>query len=114
MSADGRRRPRSIWLRYGFDTPASLGNNETGSQAALPIWMGYMGQVLKGVPETELAPPSGVIAVNINPSTGLRELDGRSHLLEYFYQESQPPVGDDGTFARDGQRAPEEVKNQIF
>lgn len=100
------------WI--GYDTPASLGPNETGSQAALPMWMGYMGKVLKGVPESELAPPSGVVAVNINPSTGLRELDGHSHLLEFFYQEAQPPVGEDGALARDGQRAPEEVKNQIF
>ena len=36
------------WI--GFDTPANLGPNETGSQAALPIWMGYAGKVLKGVP----------------------------------------------------------------
>ena len=27
------------WI--GFDTPANLGPNETGSQAALPIWMAY-------------------------------------------------------------------------
>ena len=100
------------WI--GFDTPANLGNNETGSLAALPIWMSYAGKMLKGVPETELSPPSGVVAVNINPATGLREPGGASRTLEWFYQESQPPVGDDSTFARDGTRAPEEVRNQIF
>jgi penicillin-binding protein 1A len=100
------------WI--GFDTPANLGPNETGGQAALPIWMSYAGKVLKGVPETELVPPSGVVAVNINPATGLRELDGHSKTTEYFYQESLPPVGEDGAFARDGSRPAEEVKNQIF
>jgi len=100
------------WI--GFDTPANLGPNETGGQAALPIWMAYAAKVLKGMPETELSPPSGVVAVNINPATGLRELDGRSRTTEYFYQESQPPVGDDSTWARDSTRPPEEVKNQIF
>jgi penicillin-binding protein 1A len=99
------------WI--GFDTPASLGANETGSQAALPMWMSYVGKVLKDVPETPLTPPSGVVAVSINPVTGLREIDGHSHTVDYFYQESQPPVGDEGTMARDG-RPPEEVKNQIF
>ena len=98
----------------GYDTPANLGPNETGSQAALPIWMAYAAKVLKGLPETELSPPSGVVAVNINPATGLRELDGRSRTTEYFYQESQPPVGDDSAWARDSSRPPEEVKNQIF
>ena len=99
------------WI--GFDTPGSLGSNETGSEAALPIWMGYMGKVLKGVPETDLEPPPGVVTVSIDPTTGLREPDGHSHVTDYFYQESQPPLADPGTLARDG-RPPEEVKNQIF
>ncbi len=99
------------WI--GFDTPANLGNNETGSLAALPIWMGYAGKMLKGVPESELTAPPGVVAVNINPSTGLRERDGASKTMEYFYQESQPPFGDDSAVARDGS-PPAEVKNQIF
>ena len=100
------------WI--GFDTPANLGPNETGGQAALPIWMGYATKVLKGVPETELVPPSGVVAVNINPVTGLREPSGVSRTVEYFYAESQPPVGDDSSFARDLSRPPDEVRNQIF
>jgi penicillin-binding protein 1A len=100
------------WI--GFDTPANLGNNETGGQAALPIWMAYAAKALKGVPETELTPPSGVVAVNINPATGLREPGGSSRTLEYFYQESQPPIGEDAAFARDAARSPEEVRNQIF
>ncbi|HSW83174.1 MAG TPA: penicillin-binding protein 1A [Usitatibacter sp.] len=100
------------WI--GFDTPANLGTNETGSQAALPIWMGYAGKVLKGVPETEISPPPGVVTVAINPATGLRERDGASKTSEYFYSESTPPFGDESAFARDGTRPPEEVRNQIF
>lgn len=100
------------WI--GFDTPANLGPNETGGQAALPIWMGYAGKVLKGMPETEISPPSGVVAVAINPVTGLRERDGASKTTEYFYAESTPPFGDDSAFARDGTRPPDEVRNQIF
>jgi len=99
------------WI--GFDTPGNLGNNETGGVAALPIWMGYAGKMLKGVPETELAVPPGIVAVNIDPGTGLRERDGAGKTMEYFYQESQPPFGDDSAIARGG-RPPEEVKNQIF
>jgi penicillin-binding protein 1A len=99
------------WI--GFDTPATLGANETGGQAALPMWIAYMAKVLKGVPETEITPPPGVVAININPATGLREPSGASKTSEYFYQESLPP-GDDSPFARDATRPPEEVKNQIF
>ena len=100
------------WI--GYDTPSNLGPNETGGMAALPIWMVYAGKVLKGVPETELKPPPGVVAVNINPFTGLREPSGTSRTSEFFYQESQPPIGEEGAVARDGSRPPDEVRNQIF
>jgi penicillin-binding protein 1A len=100
------------WI--GYDTPANLGTNETGGLAALPIWMGYAGKVLKGVPETELKTPPGVVAVNINPSTGLREPSGASKTSEFFYAESQPPIGEEGAVARDGGRPSEEVRSQIF
>jgi penicillin-binding protein 1A len=100
------------WI--GFDTPASLGNNETGSVSALPMWMYYMAKILKDVPETELEPPTGIVAVNINPASGMREPDGRSKTVEYFYVESLPSIGEEGAVARDTTKPPEEVKNQIF
>src|SRR5213075_186553 len=100
------------WI--GFDTPANLGPNETGGMAALPIWTSYASTVLKGVPEGELRPPAGVVAVGINPVTGLREAGGPGQTLEFFYQESQPPMGEEGSFARDTNRPTAEVKNQIF
>jgi penicillin-binding protein 1A len=100
------------WI--GFDTPAPLGANETGGQAALPMWMTYMSRVLKGEPEADLEPPAGIVAVNINPSSGLRETDGRSKTVEFFYQESLAGMSEEGAGTRDAARPPEEVKNQIF
>lgn len=82
------------WI--GFDTPAPLGANETGGMAALPMWMTYAGRVLKGVGEQEVETPSGVAVAGINPVTGLREADGRSKTIEYFYQESLPGSGEEG------------------
>jgi penicillin-binding protein 1A len=46
------------WM--GYDDPRSLGARETGGGVALPIWIGYMQQVLKGVPIASLTPPPGV------------------------------------------------------
>jgi penicillin-binding protein 1A len=45
----------------GFDQPRKLGDRETGGGLALPIWIGYMGAALKGVPETPRAVPEGVV-----------------------------------------------------
>jgi penicillin-binding protein 1A len=48
----------------GYDQPKSLGVRETGGGLALPIWVGYMGKMLKGVPEIPERPaPEGVLMV---------------------------------------------------
>ena len=53
----------AVWM--GYDTPRSLGSRESGSRAALPIWIDYMGDALKGVPETPLGPaPNGLTREN--------------------------------------------------
>lgn len=97
------------WI--GFDNPRSLGRNETGGQAALPMWISYMGQALKGVPEQPLSPPEGIVTAKIDPETGMRTQDGR--ITEFFYQEFVPPEqGIDNTGSVD--RPPDEVRNQLF
>jgi penicillin-binding protein 1A len=60
------------WI--GFDQPRNLGPNETGGATALPIWIGYMGKTLKGIPEKPLAPPPGVVQIG----------------GDYFFQEFPP------------------------
>jgi penicillin-binding protein 1A len=100
------------WI--GFDTPFPLGANETGGQAALPMWMTYMARALKGVPEAPLEVPPGIVTAFINPVTGMLEPDGRSRLPEYFFAEGLPQAGDEATAARDAGKPTEDVRNQIF
>ena len=76
----------------GFDEPKSLGHNETGGRVALPIWMDYMGLVLKGIPIAEYKAPSGVTATRINSVTGFRESNG--DIVEYFLNEQLPPANE--------------------
>ena len=102
------------WI--GFDQPRSMGGAETGAQAALPIWMGYMGKALKGVPEADMVVPEGVATVKIDPQSGRRVPEGSEGILEYFYQENIPaePTGIlEGIFGGGGKSA-EEVKDQLF
>ena len=102
------------WI--GFDNPASLGDAETGGGAALPIWMGYMAKALKGVPETPLTPPDGVVALPINPQTGLQQVDAAGAMTDYFYQEFLPGRHDAelGLKPEDSEKPQEEIKNQLF
>jgi penicillin-binding protein 1A len=97
------------WI--GFDQPKTLGTQETGAIAALPIWMSYMARSLKGVPEVPLKPPEGVLVARINAETGLRESDGG--VTEYFYSEFPPRQREDA-LAPAGTQAPREVRNQLF
>ncbi|HUN42870.1 MAG TPA: PBP1A family penicillin-binding protein [Acetobacteraceae bacterium] len=48
-----------VWA--GFDTPRSLGNNETGAAVAGPIWHDYMAQALKGRPVLQFPQPPGLV-----------------------------------------------------
>ncbi len=48
-----------VWM--GYDNPRKLGDRETGGGLALPIWIDYMGQTLKGVPVDDPVVPSGLV-----------------------------------------------------
>ena len=72
----------------GFDQPRTLGKNQTGGRVALPIWIDYMGQALKGVGEALRNVPEGVIAAVTDPDPGAPP-EARS-TSEYFYREFAP------------------------
>ncbi|MGE5524308.1 MAG: penicillin-binding protein 1A [Rhodospirillaceae bacterium] len=100
------------WI--GFDQPQTLGRNETGGSAALPIWMGYMGAVLKGVPEEAFSAPPGVVAAKVDPATGLRVGDSGPGTVDYFYQEFLPAEQGAGPGFASSEKPAEEVRNQLF
>jgi penicillin-binding protein 1A len=99
------------WI--GFDQPRSLGSHETGSVAALPIWIAYMQRALKGVPEKPPEAPGGVVSVRINAESGLRD-DG-SNLADWFLMENTPRMADAFAPAVVPQGAPaRDVRDQLF
>jgi penicillin-binding protein 1A len=72
----------------GFDQPKTLGKNQTGGRVALPIWIEYMGKILKGLPEVRRSVPEGVISARTDAdSAALPEARATS---EYFYREFAP------------------------
>lgn len=90
----------SVWL--GFDDNRVLGTREYGGTAALPIWMDFMGTALAGTPERFPPRPPGIVAVRIDPDTGLRAPPGQQRFVEeLFLRESVPqtfaPARGDGS-----------------
>ena len=104
------------WI--GFDRPRSLGSNEVGAQAALPIWMKYVGAVLKGKPEVTPPIPTGIVQVTVDPSTGLAPADEQEGVPEYFYDEFAPQSQisaptldlDEGEYSSAGQTTPQSLR----
>ena len=79
----------TVWV--GFDRVQPLGNGETGSRAALPMWIDYMGKALQGVPEATLPQPPGLVTVRIDKKTGLRLPSGQAGgMFELFRPEQVP------------------------
>jgi penicillin-binding protein 1A len=77
------------WI--GRDSSKPLGNKETGGHAALPMWIHYMREALKGVPERDFEQPSGLTTVQINPATGLLAPQGSANAIFETVQAEQLP-----------------------
>ena len=84
--------PKQVAITWiGYDKPRALGGSETGGAAALPIWIKYMATALRGLPDIEPVVPDGVMALRIDPVTGVRADNDENGIYEYFYHENPPP-----------------------
>ncbi len=59
----------ATWV--GFDQERSLGRYEEGGRTALPMWIEFMQEALRGVENKILEQPLGIVNVRINPESGL-------------------------------------------
>ncbi|MBV2206839.1 MAG: penicillin-binding protein 1A [Pseudomonas sp.] len=80
----------TVWA--GFDQPQSLGRHEYGGTVALPIWMKYMGTVLKDLPEHLPAEPAGLLTLRVDPQSGRAATPSTPNAyFELFKSEDSPP-----------------------
>jgi len=88
----------NVWV--GFDQERSLGESEEGAKTALPIWMQFMREALRGVPEAKRVMPDGLVTLRISPETGvLASGENPDAILETFMTEHLPEgsaPGDEG------------------
>jgi penicillin-binding protein 1A len=81
----------TMWI--GFDQLKPLGSKETGSSAALPVWIDFMKTALAGKPEKQLPPPEGLVTMKINAETGRAATDVDTNtIFEIFRRENVPTV----------------------
>ncbi len=80
----------SVWV--GFDDKTSLGKDETGARAALPIWISFMSQALKDTPIEDFKVPEGITLVKVNIETGLRSSGGSQETITEAFVEGSVPI----------------------
>jgi penicillin-binding protein 1A len=77
----------------GFDQLKPLGSRETGSSAALPLWIEFMRTALAGKPQKQLKRPKGLVTVKISAETGELATDqDKDAIFEIFRAENAPGV----------------------
>jgi penicillin-binding protein 1A len=76
-----------VWV--GFDEERSLGEDETGSRAASPIWVNFMTRIVKNRPVKDFPIPEGIEFMKTDPKTGQISL-GREAVLECFKEGTGP------------------------
>jgi penicillin-binding protein 1A len=80
-----------VGVFVGFDQPRSLGDEEQGASAALPIFVEIMSKALADKPATPFRVPPGVRLVRVDADTGLLPgPDTRSVILEAFMPGTEP------------------------
>jgi penicillin-binding protein 1A len=94
-----------VWV--GFDQPQRMGRDETGSKAALPIWIDFMNAALKNRPKSDFPIPDGVTFARIDAVTGKPPTAQTAQtLLEVFVKGTEPTTGSLNTGRRTGGRTP--------
>jgi len=84
----------AVWV--GFDEKTSLGKDETGARAALPIWIAFMSKALADSPVEEFTAPAGIVMKKVNIETGLpTHEESNETIIEAFVEGMVPEEKED-------------------
>jgi penicillin-binding protein 1A len=79
-----------VWV--GLDEEAPMGQGETGSRAASPIWLGFMQRVLDGKPVQVFQAPEGIEFAKIDADTGLLPVPESKNVVFECFKEGTVPT----------------------
>jgi penicillin-binding protein 1A len=81
----------TVWV--GFDLERPLGEGEEGSRTAVPIWVNFMREALRGQPDRPRPMPPGLVTLRILPKTGvLAGANDADAISETFMEDHLPPA----------------------
>ncbi|MBV8742676.1 MAG: penicillin-binding protein 1A [Sinobacteraceae bacterium] len=79
----------SVWV--GYDQERPLGEHEEGARTALPIWMHFMHEALRAVPDKRRPMPDGLVTLRVSAQTGaLVSAENPDGIMEVFMADHLP------------------------
>lgn len=83
----------TTWM--GYDIPQSL--HGYGASLALPMWIDFMKVALHNLPEKQPIQPEDVVAVRIDPTSGLLARPNQDNAIIEYFREQDIPTADEST-----------------
>jgi len=83
----------AVGVYIGFDTPKSLGQKETGSSVAAPVFRDFMAEALAGRPAIPFRIPPGIRLVRVDATTGQRASAGSGNVIWEAFKPGTEPDG---------------------
>lgn len=77
----------TAWV--GYDSPNSL--YEYAARLTLPLWIDFMREALKNIPEKPIKIPPHIVTKKINPKTGLVDNKNHTSSIEEYFREDLVP-----------------------
>ncbi len=84
----------ALGVFIGFDEPKSLGDRETGSSVAAPVFRDFMVEALKDQPAVPFRIPPGIRLVRWNMETGRLARPGDQHVILEAFKDGNVPTGE--------------------
>jgi penicillin-binding protein 1A len=93
----------TVWV--GYDQ-GLLGATEEGARTALPIWIEFMREALKGVPEQHHPMPEGIVTLRVSPETGTLVSEENPEGVPEVFMVSHLPQATDSDSGNQGPQGP--------
>jgi penicillin-binding protein 1A len=103
----------SVWV--GYDQERPLGEREEGARTALPIWIHFMREALKGVPDKRRPMPEGLVQLRVSSRTGgLVGPENPDGFMETFMADHLPAGNEEGGSVAQGAEGGAQSSEPIF
>jgi 1A family penicillin-binding protein len=105
-----------VWV--GFDEPATIRANASGSRIALPIWADFMRRASRLIPPAPFTPPAGMRAIELCSVSYVRPVNGCPVYTEYLKEGDAAPRTycqiHSGSFKQRAERVIEKMIGGLF